>query len=67
MVFARVNLNDKSEAVNKLIELCGDEFVEKEPKDAYVKKILEITEKHEKKYTHRKMSLKELGAVCTGE
>lgn len=61
---AKFGLKDKSEAINKLAELFGDEYVEKEANDQYVKKILETTERHMKKSGKRKMSLKELDALC---
>lgn len=64
VVKAKYNLNDKSEALNKFIELYGDEVVEKEATEEYVKKISEIAERHFKKYKNRKMSLKELDKLC---
>lgn len=60
----KFDLKDKSEAINKFAELCGDEIVEKEAKDQYIKKILQIDEKHLKKYGHRKMTLNELDRLC---
>ena len=38
--------------------------MEKDANGEYVKKILEIEERHFKKYGNRKMSLKELDALC---
>ncbi len=59
----KYGLRDKGEALDKFAELFGDEFVEKEVKDEYIKKILEIEESHFKKYGYRKMSDKELDAL----
>jgi len=64
VIKAKFDLKTKSEALDKFAEMCGDEIVEKEAKDEYIKKILEITEKHFKKYSNKKMSLKELDKLC---
>lgn len=61
---AKYGLNDKSEALNKFIEIYGEEVVEDEAKEGYVKEMLEEVEKHFKKYGHRKMSLVELDKLC---
>ncbi len=61
---AKFSLKDKSEAINKFAEIYGDEIVEKEANDQYVKKIIGITENHMKKYSGRKMTLKELDSIC---
>ena len=61
---AKYGLKDKSEAINKFVELYGDEVVEKEVKEKYVKHILELTNKYFEKYKAKKMSLKELDALC---
>jgi len=60
VVKAKYDLRDKSDALNKFVELYGENEVEREVKDSYVKKILKIEEEHFKKYGYRKMSLKEL-------
>ena len=61
---AKYGLKDKSEAINKFAEICGDEIIEKEANEEYVKKILEITNKHIAKYKNREMSLEELDKLC---
>ena len=61
---AKFGLKDKSEAINKFAEMYGDELVEKEANDQYVKKVLEIAEKHMKAQGSRKMPLKELDRLC---
>ncbi|MFH1663789.1 MAG: antitoxin [archaeon] len=60
VVKAKYELKDKSEALNKFVEAYGENEVEKEVKDSYIKKILKIEEEHFKKYGYRKMSDKEL-------
>lgn len=64
VIKAKFDLRDKSEALNKFIDLFGDEVVEKEAKDEYVKKILEMEKRHFQKYGQRKMTLSELHKIC---
>ena len=64
VIKAKYGLNDKSEAINKLIELCGENFVEKQANDDHVKKVISIANSHFKKYGNRKMSLQELNKLC---
>lgn len=64
VIKAKFGLKDKSEALNKFVRLYGDEEVEMEAKDDYIKKVLEIDERHIKKYGNRKMTLKELDKLC---
>jgi len=60
VVKAKYDLNDKSQALNKFIEDYGENEVEPEVKEEYVKKILRIEKEHFKKYGYRKMNDKEL-------
>jgi len=60
VVKAKYDLNDKSQALNKFIEDYGENEVEPEVKEEYVKKILKIEKDHFKKYGYRKMNDKEL-------
>ncbi|MFH1721346.1 MAG: antitoxin [Candidatus Altiarchaeota archaeon] len=64
VVKARFGLHDKSEALNKFVEMYGDEVVEHEATDEYLKKVLEIDESHAKKYGRKKMSVEELDELC---
>jgi len=64
VVKAKFDLKDKSEALNKFINMFGKEIIENEPKDEYIKKIIEINKKHLRKYNKRKMTLKELDKLC---
>lgn len=56
----KYGLKDKSEALNKFIELYGHDILEKEANEEYVKKIIEISKSHFKKYGYKKMSMEEL-------
>jgi nitrogenase subunit NifH len=60
----KFGLKDKSEALEKFAEMFGEEFIEKEAKEEYVKKLLEIEKRHFEKYGRRKMNLKELDKLC---
>jgi hypothetical protein len=60
----KFGLKDKSEALNKFIEIYGENIIEKEANDEYVKKILTISENHFKKYGKRKMTRQELNRLC---
>ena len=64
MVKIKFGLKDKSEALNKFIELYGEDVIENEASEEYSKKIIEIANNHFKKYSHRKMTLQELNKLC---
>lgn len=59
VIKAKFDLRDKSEAINKFIELFGDEVVEKEATDEYVKKIIATSKRHFSTYGYQKISKKE--------
>ena len=61
---AKYGLKDKSEAINKFVEMHGDEIVEKEANEVYIKKVLDITNRHLAKYKKRKMSIAQLDKLC---
>ena len=56
----KYGLKDKSEALNKFIEIYGHDILERESTEEYVKKIIEISKNHFKKHGYKKMSLQEL-------
>ena len=56
----KYGLKDKSEALNKFIELYGNDILEKEASEKYVKKVIEISKNHFKKYGYKKISLQKL-------
>lgn len=64
VIKAKFGLKDKSEALNKFIELYGDEIIEKQANEDYIKKVIEITNAHLKKHKNKKMSLQELDNLC---
>ncbi len=60
----KFGLRDKSEALNKFIELYGEEIMEKEASEEYAKKIIILVKKHFEKYGNKKMTLQELDKLC---
>jgi len=67
VVKAKYDLKDKSQALNRFIDMHGEEEVEKKAKDSYVKKILKIEEEHFKKHGFRHTSMKDLRKEIEGE
>jgi len=64
VIKAKFDLEDKSAALNKFIRDFGQEFVELEPKEEYVKKILAIENEHSKLHKARRTSIEELDKLC---
>ncbi|MBI2129369.1 DUF2683 family protein [Candidatus Woesearchaeota archaeon] len=64
VIKAKFGLKDKSEALNKFVEIYGEDVIEREASDEYAKKVMDIADNHFKKYGNRKMSLKELDKFC---
>ncbi|MFA5856851.1 MAG: antitoxin [Candidatus Pacearchaeota archaeon] len=60
----KYGLNDKSEAINKFIELYGDDILELEATEEYSKKIVELSKKHFQKKGLKEMSIEELDKLC---
>ncbi len=56
----KYGLKDKSEALNKFIELHGNDVLEREVSEEYIKKVIIIANNHFKKHGYKKMSLQEL-------
>jgi len=60
----KFGLKDKSEALNKFIEIYGDEIMEKDATEEYAKKVISIVKKHSERYNNKKMTLQELDRLC---
>ena len=60
----KFDLHDKSEAVNKFVEIFGETILEEEVSDDYLAKVISLTKKHLEKYKNKKMSLAELDKLC---
>ena len=59
----KFGLKDKSQALDKFAEIFGDEFIEKDANENYIKKIIEIEKNHFKKYKNKKMSEKDFNGL----
>ena len=64
VVKEKYGLRDKGEAMDRFAEMHGEEYIEKEPREEYVKKILRIAEEHHQKHPNRRMTDKELDELC---
>ena len=64
MIKIKFNLRDKSEAINKFIELYGEDIVEKEVSDEYVQKVIKICDEHLAKPGRKRMTIEELDRLC---
>ncbi|MFH1256996.1 MAG: DUF2683 family protein [Candidatus Diapherotrites archaeon] len=67
VVKAKYDLKDKSEALNKFIGDYGENEVEPEVKESYIRKILKIEQEHFKKYGYRHTSIKDLRKEIEGD
>ena len=67
VVKAKYDLNDKSQALNKFVEDYGENELEPEVREDYIKKILKIEKDHFRKYGYRRTSLKDLRKEIEGE
>jgi len=64
VIKAKYELKDKSAAINKMADLYGDEFAEKEASKEYVEELDRLYEEHMKAHPKRRMTLEELDALC---
>jgi hypothetical protein len=60
-------LKNKSEALNKFVEMFGDEFVGKEVREEVVEEIIRSSEEHARKHGMRKMTVSELRKLTGAE
>ena len=60
VIKGRYGLQNRSEALNKLAQECGQPFVEPEVNEATLAELDDIYENHKKKYGKSAMSEKEL-------
>ena len=67
VVKEKYGLKDKAAALDKFAEMFGEDFVEPELKEEYVKEMLRIEKEHFKKYGYRKTTVKELRKEIEGE
>lgn len=60
VVKAKYDLKDKSEALNKFIEIYGENEVEPELREDYIARVKGIEKRHFAKYGYKTMTRKEL-------
>jgi hypothetical protein len=67
VVKEKYGLKDKSQALNKFVDMFGEEFVEKEVREDVIKEVIASCDKHIKKYRFKTMTTEELDDLCRGE
>ena len=60
VVKEKYGLTDKGQALNKFVEMFGDEFVDMEVKEEIVKEVIASCDRHIKKYGFRSRTTKDL-------
>ncbi len=60
VVKEKYGLNDKSQALNKFVEMFGEEFVDREVKEEVIKEVIASCDRHIKKYGFRSRTTKDL-------
>jgi len=60
VVKEKYGLTDKGQALNKFVEMFGDEFVDREVKEEIVKEVIASCDRHIKKYGFRSRTTKDL-------
>jgi len=64
VIKAKYGLKDKSDAINRFVELYGEDVVERDASEEYTKHMLEVANRHLEKHKNRRMSIEELDALC---
>jgi len=67
VVKEKYGLKDKGEALDKFAEMYGEEFVDREVKDEVIREMIEISERHMKKYGFRSRTMKEIRKKIEGK
>jgi hypothetical protein len=67
VVKEKYGLNDKSQALNKFVDMFGDEFVDREVREDVIKEVIASCDRHIKKYGFKSMTTKELDNLCRGD
>jgi hypothetical protein len=60
VVKEKYGLNDKSQALNKFVDMFGDEFVDREVREDVIKEVIASCDRHIKKYGFRSRTTKDL-------
>jgi hypothetical protein len=67
VVKEKYGLNDKGEALNKFVEMFGDEFVDREVKEGIIKDVIESCNYHIKKNGFKTRTTKDLRKSIEGK
>ncbi|MFH1306699.1 MAG: hypothetical protein ABIH83_03545 [Candidatus Micrarchaeota archaeon] len=57
-------LKDKSEALQKFVQMYGEDFLQRQVSQEVLKEVISLSNAHMKKYGFRKMANKELDKLC---
>lgn len=60
VVKAKYELKDKSEALNKFVQIHGWQETEPEVRDEFVEEVIQIMKRHKEKHDNRTMTIKEV-------
>ncbi len=64
VVKEKYGFKDKSHALEKILDIYGDDFVEKEVKDEFLKEVIDDVEKMKKEKRKASASFDELDRLC---
>jgi hypothetical protein len=63
VVKGKHGLKNRNEALKRVLEDCGEAYVEKAPNETLLRELDAIYSEHKKKYPNRKMNEKELNKL----
>ena len=66
VVKEKYGLRDKSQALNKFIDMYGEDFVEKEAQEDFITHTLAIVRGHHARHPTRKIGIEELDRLTRG-
>ncbi len=66
VVKEKYGLRDKGDAMDKIADMFGDEFVEKEASEEFIKELIEDSERHVKKHGFRGTTIRQLRKEIEG-
>ncbi|MDO8538401.1 MAG: DUF2683 family protein [archaeon] len=67
VVKEKYGLKDKGEALDKFAEIYGDEEVDREVKDEVIREMIEISDRHMKKYGFKTTTIAQLRKEIEGK
>ena len=67
VVKEKYGLKDKAAALDKFVQMHGQEYVDEEMKEEYIQKLLNIEEAHFKSHGYRHTSISKLREEIEGE